>query len=523
MSLRGVKKALQRTPHMLFGSKTDADDQVTCWQRDINSAIAGLEYLQLEAKQWHKLWETSAAVMVRVVDEYNDIHKPISLSEKRADDKNKEASTGEQFTYITQHELHEAHKMAKLLFDEVLTASKEEYESSNAKCGAMKTNLKAVAKLLTKREHKKVDYDMEFNTVDALLSGSKFNDKEQSKFQHAQSRMAQSKRVFENIDQKVRLVLPAVMETLSEFLNKLVLKIYYSNLAVLKLLVKNLNKFAVSQGLVYMEPLSYDAIVSQFTVAYSESENKLQHLGLLQDYTSLKDKTVAEKAVGTAGAVAGATISKAVDTSSALYTKVTKPKQKVSLKTMTLKDPVKTSRAEGMFGTSLDPLTISQWQIESDKESEAPEEDPDLDAKDSAKETTATATATTATTTTATTESTGNEDWMRPLALKSGMSTPVEPTSADRPLPETPTQPTSPSQTTSPSPRRSLFNLVEGTETARYTSVRIKTVRQAIAKAFTTPVLESAPITGDLPAFSESYRDYISARSTLTSQILGQD
>ncbi|QPG74068.1 hypothetical protein FOA43_001389 [Brettanomyces nanus] len=541
MSLRGVKKALYRTPHQIFGSgnKTVDDRQLKAWEHDINNAIAGLEFLQLEAKKWQRCWIDIATTLLHVIGVFSDIHKPLDSSRKSKsgtgtagfeEEKapgSSDVEKGEQFTYITHHELAEAYKLVEMLFQDVSATAEYEYDSVADRCKAMKDNLKAISKLITKRNHKKIDYDMSFGSLEKAMSS---RTTEALKVVHSQSKMEQSKEIYLDLDSKVRIVLPPVLETLSEFLNKMAMKIYYGNVETLRLFRTNLRDFAQSQGLLGAKDitLDYATIVTEFGDAYSIVQNRLESLEMLQEYKRLKETTLKDKAVDGVGNVTGTIVGTTVGVTSSLYTRASKSGQKLSLKSMRIENPVKPFDKGGMFATATDPVKYELQSQQNDEKRNYEDESslqrqgpPPVPLKDFSTQSESIRSF----------SSHGDADWLRPLSLKSNDSPmPPIPNSIDSAV--DPVQhdgfngENSDTTTLTSSPlsgsRRFSFNLVENSETAKYISVGLDQIRRRIRQTLTTPNISTAPLTFDPNVYAievKRYGDMVLANSSISAQL----
>ncbi|VEU21880.1 DEKNAAC102828 [Brettanomyces naardenensis] len=541
MSLRGFRKAIYRTPHKLFGTKSTEDQQIKAWEHDINTAIAGVDFLQLEAKKWKQCWVDAATTLVHVIGAFNDVHMPLDKGgNKPTSHKDVEVPTdvekSEQFTYITHHELLEASRLARMLFEDVSKTAEKEYKGVADKCIAMRENLKAVAKLLAKRERKKIDYDLNFSAVEKAIvsrNSSTSAEKEQTKLEHTQGRMEQAKDVFLDLDAKVRVVLPPVLETLSEFLNKLAMKIYYGNVGTLRLLRTNLRKFVQSQGFVGPQDDStaaYESIVTEFFNSYSTAKSKLESLDMLQEYQKLKERSLKDKAVEGAGVVTNRIVDTTVDVTSSLYAKAAHSGQRLSLKHMKIENPVKPYGRDGVFSTATDPIKY-ELQISQNNEKKLYDESvsvdsavvagpPPLPERDFYAGAQPIGSAS---------SSHGDADWLRPLSLKSTGSklpnTPVNEAPSSSTGSEKPTLSSDITDETSDTRRFSnnSLELSEKSETAKYASVSIDLIREKIREVIMTPNISSAPVTMDTEAYARSiarYREVVLAKSSISAQLL---
>ncbi len=578
MSLRGLGKALYRTPHKLFGSKSDEDFQISAWENDISTAMAGLDYIDLQAKNWKKYWIDTATTLSNVLGILSDVHDSLDAKsqkdQKQAEKEdnahfgkplnmaNRKESTGEsnrttsdeQFTYITQHELKEAQRVAKIVFTNVQGMVDAEYKGIEIRCLEMKENLKSVAKLITKRNHKKMDYDMSFNNVEKVVvsRGSDKVEKDMSKLEHSQNKMQRAKEIFNNLDVKVRMVVPPVLEVLSEFMNKLTLKFYFANVRTMDFMRTTVRRFAQSQGLLSRADsrLTYKMIIEEFTGSYTAGQSKLQDLELLKYYKDMNEKNLMDKAVSGAGTVAGIVVNETADITGTLYAKASKTGQKINLRKLKIENPVRPYRGEsGIFQSATDPI---QFELQSMRNEEKMLYD---EASSSATEVSDSLDQNTkavpppvperdfSTRPSSISSLKDENDWLRPLSLHKN----VEKREAERkkaeltaagktaesPSSKTPSSgkfdtvstDTSSTNTDPNSSVLSSLSTSENSETAKYASVKLAEIRRKVKNVFTTPEILSSPVTFHQDEYRHSVRycrDLVQASSTISAHLFQQ-
>ncbi|GAV28347.1 hypothetical protein PMKS-001818 [Pichia membranifaciens] len=360
MSLRGVGKALYRTPHQLFGQKTAEDVMYKQWEHDIKTALAGLEYLKLENQKWKKFWISAITNFIQVIDIFRDLHCELehahgadgSSSEKPVD-------KNEEFTSVTIHELEQAGKLASIILERTTRLAEDSSDSFVAKCNEMIHTLKGAEKLITKRSHKKIDYDMKSNKVDSTLKGSIKTDKDKAKLESDQQKLTESEVIYKDLNDKIKLVVPEILANLSEFISKLTYKLYYSNMDILNFIQRNIEKFDRIHGIASdAKFLVYDDIIADFNGLYSQAQSKLGNLSLLKEFRSFRNKNLTEKTVQGVNTVAGTVVDSTVNFTSTIYTKAAKPSQKLSMSLTSIKidNPIHPYDKHGMFTTALDPF-----------------------------------------------------------------------------------------------------------------------------------------------------------------------
>lgn len=360
MSLRGVGKALYRTPHQLFGQKTAEDILFKQWEHDIKTALAGLEYLKLENQKWKKFWISVITNFIQVIEIFRDLHCELehahgadgAVAEKPID-------KNEEFTSVTIHELEQAGKLASIILERTTRLAEDSSDSFFAKCNEMIHTLKGAEKLITKRSHKKIDYDMKSNKVDSTLKGSIKTDKDKVKLESEQQKLTESEVIYKDLNDKIKLVMPEILANLSEFISKLTYKLYFSNLDILNFIQRNVEKFDRIHGIASDSKfLVYDDIITDFNGLYSQAQIKLENLSLLKEFRSFRNKNLTEKTVQGVNTVAGTVVDSTVNFTSTIYTKAAKPSQKLSMSLTSIKidNPIHPYDKHGMFTMALDPL-----------------------------------------------------------------------------------------------------------------------------------------------------------------------
>lgn len=521
MSLRGVGKAIYRTPHQLFGRRTAEDEIYKQWEHDISVSIAGLEYMKLENQKIQSFWKKLMTNFLLVISIFLDSHKQIGKHSTQNADRN------EDFADITTHDIEQAHKLANLLNERVSGILKASTESFVSKCDEMIKVLKSIQKLMTKRNHKKIDYDMQIKKLDSLLKNSATAEKDKNKLEIHQTKLTEVEIIYKDINGKVNLIVPEVLSSLSEFLNKLIYKLYFSNREILDYIQRNLEKFNRVHGIVSDKSiLSYDYIISEFNQLHSQGIHRLNDLILLKDFGSLREKTLAESTTKHVNNAASTIVDTTVNFTSTVYTKASKPNQKlsVSLGTFKIDNPVKPYSKEGIFASALDPIEFVQTAdnlidvheklptstpiTDFDATSDLPMIPNDTGPKSPTIE--------------------NNQDWLKPLknstlnvkkqrdnsALSSSSSPPPEETTAEiRDI-------TSDRNVSSASYAASSLNLDIKSETYKYVSVTVDNITKQIYKIVTQPEILRTPLSlknNELKSNDRLITSLIAAKSSVTA------
>lgn len=549
MSLRGVGKALYRTPHQLFGQKTAEDAMFKQWEHDIKMALAGLEYLKLENQKWKKFWISAITNFIQVLDIFRDLHCELEhtrntekASADRSIDKN------EEFTSVTIHELEQAGKLASLILDKTTRLADDSSDSFVEKCNEMIHTLKGAEKLITKRDHKKIDYDMKSNKVDSTLKGAIKTDKDKAKLETQQAKLTESEVIYKDLNDKIKLIVPEILSNFSEFISKLTYKLYFSNMDILNFIQRNIEKFDRIHGIASdSKYLVYDDIISDFNSLYLQAQSKLENLSLLKEFRSFRNKNLAEKTVQGVNTVAGTVVDSTVNFTSTIYTKAAKPSQKLSLSLTSIKidNPIHPYDKHGMFTTALDPIEFikSADYVGQLSESDLQTMSPNYDAKDNYTAYSDEKSEDDSDNGSKTSEEsviseeklsvTGTE-WMKPLRnstlnkISSSAASSSQPATGD----ETSKKMTlnSSINTSQPSTaadgkyvanaRVPSLSLSSKTETYKYVNVTMDNITKRIYLVVSTPEIDSAPVNvsrGKLNLPDFELRDYFMARSSITA------
>ncbi|GME72980.1 unnamed protein product [[Candida] boidinii] len=244
MSLKGVRKVIYRTPHQILGKKSTDDEIIKIWEHDIKVAMAGLDFLEHQERKWSQTWGRIMDNMLQTLRTFKIFHKNFQVDTESDDKDKKPQQVDDEFSNITVHEIKQAEKLIKSLYNSLSEIIDKSEESFCEKCHSMKGYLHETQKLITKRNHKKIDYDMTTTTVEKNLSKDNLDksDKLKMKLETSKQQLNEYKVIFLNIDEKTKLIVPQVLATLSEFLNKLSMKLYYDQLEIFETVTKRCYK-----------------------------------------------------------------------------------------------------------------------------------------------------------------------------------------------------------------------------------------------------------------------------------------
>lgn len=362
MSLKGVRKVLYRTPHQILGKKSTDDEIIKVWEHDIKVAMAGLDFLEHQERKWSQTWGRIMDNMLQTLRTFKIFHKNFQVDKESHDKKDEKShQVDDEFANITVHEIKQAEKLIKSLYNSLSEIIDKSEENFCEKCHSMKGYLHETQKLITKRNHKKIDYDMTSTTVEKNLSKDNLDksDKLKMKLETSKQQLNEYKVIFLNIDEKTKLIVPQVLATLSEFLNKLSMKLYYDQLEIFETVTKNMKRFVESQGLV-MKTLNYtyEDVINEWHDQFSLSQSKLKDLELFEDYKPLQDKTFLQKSASQVRKVSLNLVGTTFDATQAIVSKTVKPSQNLNIRNMRIENPVRPYSREGLFTTANDPLDV---------------------------------------------------------------------------------------------------------------------------------------------------------------------
>ncbi|CDK26089.1 unnamed protein product [Kuraishia capsulata CBS 1993] len=471
MSFRGVKKALIRTPHQLLGRKSIEDRIIQQWEHDLHVSVSGLEFLMLQNDKWCKIWVIIMDCFLDVMDTFKKFHQPVGVLDEEDEPTLKYDET-QLKSSITLEEIRQCEKLIRVLNSEICHKVEIGKESFDETCKEMKKHLENSLKLLKKRNHKKIDYDRYHNAVEKSYRSSSYNEKDMNNLEQNQNALDETKAVFFDLDDKVRLIIPQVLGTLSEFINKMSLKVYYQQVDIYEFLCSNMGKFVQIQGLAGS---AYTQIINEWESDISQTRANLESMELLKDFKPFQSKSFLDKTAS--GLNTGA--QKLGGLTGAALTKTLHPHQKLNLKHFKIENPVVPFSDMGMF----ENLNLSLKEAN-------PEE---LDEP---------------------------TEWLKPYSLSSDQA--KQPQSAS--MPSTPNIRGPAAETASPkTPQTPKTPSIIGADTEKFTSKSITSIEKLIVELSKIPPIEKAPAISNKFNFDrdENVRDFVLSRMSITSTLFG--
>ncbi len=377
MSLKGVKKAITRTPHQLFGKKTPDDHDIIKWGDDIKMSIIALSYLSKQTKIYIESWRSIFNYNVKFCKLLLELYAPIdvdvkqndhldvhgeedihSINSNTQDEANLILLRNQKKPYqhasqITMEELGEFISTILSVKGTVFTMLENLESSVLVKTREMSIHLELISKLLIKRNHKKLDYDRYLNNVEKFynkgINGDSLNDyndiddilseRDKNHFKKAQLDLENSTKIFINIDDKIKKIIPNCLGKFTEFLNILTFIYYKTQLDILSIYNENLKKFTITYGLNDKNNNNYEVLSKDWEIQFNKVQRKFESIRVIADGNSIHLPLVKEIEVE--------------------KEKKTLNPHKVHFDYMLRSDsnPVKPiDREEGMFTTIADPL-----------------------------------------------------------------------------------------------------------------------------------------------------------------------
>lgn len=244
--LKGAKKAIVRAPHRFIGSKSIEDRIIIEWSKDFVTADEALSQVVRETKKFVATWRDICDSQQSLALTLRELYEPIrDENAYRVVQETPESS----LTAVAQYSefVGGALKEAIDPYLQTLEGPFSDRIKSAQEC------LKGVQKLLTKREHKKVDFDRHSNGLEKLLKkrhgGEPLSEKEQAAQTKQEQDLEAATEVFHEIDEKVKTTVPYVLTYMSEFLNPMTASLYLTQLKVFEEAQRILATFAQPQGL----------------------------------------------------------------------------------------------------------------------------------------------------------------------------------------------------------------------------------------------------------------------------------
>ncbi|KAA8897784.1 hypothetical protein TRICI_006661 [Trichomonascus ciferrii] len=280
---RGTKKAIARAPHRVLGDKSDEDRVIVDWANDFECGERVLQGLAKEIESfvsgWHQMLATQQAAVTTLVSIYE---APVEGEHNRA--RLPQETPRSVMVALTQY-------MATLdtvreRTDPVVVGLRI---SSAAKCTKCKECFETVRKALTKRDHKKQDFDRHFNTVDKLVRKSyeqELTNREQQQLARAEEELDAALQLFHSHDEKIKTFIPHMLSTVSEFLDLLTATLALTQLKAVEILRDEMHRYCQQYGF-----SEHGDVIAQWRERYEPVNEKIEALETPKISPSTSDKT----------------------------------------------------------------------------------------------------------------------------------------------------------------------------------------------------------------------------------------
>lgn len=240
--LRGTRKALERAPHRLFGNKSVEDRVIVEWAKDFKVAQDALHFLTHEIKNWTETWKKLLDSQADFATVFAELYRPIV--EDKHNFKEPQVTPKSVLAYVTDYE-HLAQDLAVAL----LPLTESLCSVACNRINTVRAQLESIEKRLTKRAHKKIDYDKASESLHKAIKKSTNSEKDKLHIDTLQARFDEATEIFMAIDGEVRTQVPQYLAMLSEFLNPFTTWIFYQQMTIYELLQEKILEFSVTQGL----------------------------------------------------------------------------------------------------------------------------------------------------------------------------------------------------------------------------------------------------------------------------------
>lgn len=245
--LKGAKKAVIRAPHRFLGSKSIEDKVIIEWSKDFVTAEEALSQIIRETKTFISNWRDLCKSQKEIALTLRTIYEPIK-------DDNQYRPVQE----TPQSSLTAVAQYGEYIGDEFKSTIEPHLAYLEGpflnKLREARECMKAVQKILTKREHKKMDFDRHSNSLEKMLKrrhsgGEAMSEKEQLAITKEEQELDAATEIFHEIDEKVKSTIPFILTSMSEFLNPMTSTLYMTQLKVFESAQFLLAKYGQQYGL----------------------------------------------------------------------------------------------------------------------------------------------------------------------------------------------------------------------------------------------------------------------------------
>lgn len=263
--IRGTRKAIERTPHLLTGQRLAEDPEITVWTQDFGAARKALHNVEFYSNVLCKAWSRLAETQREFVKDFGVIYDPIgdeslqSVAETPQNLLDRIKSALDRLTPA-------AHAI-EALANEQSTKLKEHLDSASL-------SLKNIERLITKRGHKKIDYER------CLRSYERDEQKAPDNAKKAERELEEAKMVFLKYDDLVKQRIPDFLAIFDTFLSTTVARLSRTTLQIYDqwrtVTVELMDVFQ-------LRPESYDEIKSAWVEQFMAIMPAVEALDIVRD------------------------------------------------------------------------------------------------------------------------------------------------------------------------------------------------------------------------------------------------
>lgn len=219
---------------MLVGHKSVEDPEITVWTRNMSEASTGLTSIGVAAEQLSNRWLSAVKHMRALIDSFLPVYAPIEDADSTFKGVETPARTIERVKAV-QSAMNHLESEAHVHANEMSNKVKHAVDQS-------KQEVKNISQLLTKRHHKKIDFDRVLASLasQAGKNGTTFD---------AENTNTEEQQLFETYDKRVREIVPKFLAEMDVILKRLVLLINTATARFYESLAKNLEQAAKDAGL----------------------------------------------------------------------------------------------------------------------------------------------------------------------------------------------------------------------------------------------------------------------------------
>ncbi|KAA1468436.1 BAR-domain-containing protein [Dentipellis sp. KUC8613] len=277
--MKGITKAIMRTPHMVGSkvgmSKKSADPEFDEYQRNFTTLEAETEKFVKNTKAFSDAVNSLFTSGSNFAQHFSTVFHPI----------------GSEFDLLGKHP--QAANTLKnvddyqVALEELRTTIAPELELISSRVLApvkeLQGVMKTIRKMITKREHKLVDYDRFNNSLTKLRDKKEKSLSDEKNLFKLEQDFEVATNEYEYINGAMKQDLPRFMSLATNFIDPLFHSFFYMQLNIYYMLLEKLNQFADGKYDVSITPAQ---IADEYEAKRGESFETIEALGLTQRIVS---------------------------------------------------------------------------------------------------------------------------------------------------------------------------------------------------------------------------------------------